>query len=345
MQLRNRCIGTAVSVIVLAVAFASCGGGNGSGTSTTFGSTSPNKALTSVSIGSIPQFTVTTWPLLIAQEQGYFRQQGISPQFTWTFDGVAPLAAGKVDFLNTGADRAVAAAAAGAKTLVLWVTADRLTDGLLVNKSIHSVSQFVGKTIGVSGIGNPDWWVVRQYLAQHGVSPSSVQYLAVSSDAAIKAEVSNGRLAAGMIDEESLYSANGQFGVMLPPTAGVVYPWNAIQTTQAFADSHRAVVVGFLRALIEAVRFLQNPANKAKVIKDVVALGGGETTSDATLSYNAAQHYWPNFSVYHRGIVVPSEITPAVSVLAAEGQSTKRVHVAGLIDNSFYQQALNGLNK
>jgi putative hydroxymethylpyrimidine transport system substrate-binding protein len=122
-------------------------------------------------------------PIIIAQELGYFKQQGLKVNIVAPADPSDPpklVAAGKAD-IAIGYQPELYLQVQGGLPLVrigTLINTPLRAVVVLKSSSIHSLSDFKGATIGysMSGVGTA---ILNTMLANHGVDPKSVNYVDV----------------------------------------------------------------------------------------------------------------------------------------------------------------------
>lgn len=317
----------AVALVALALLGTACNRGGG-------GEPTQEGGVTTIELASIPPFSVTTWPVVVAAHEGYFEEENIEVNFTYTFDGGQLLAGGQADVLNDGADSGVIAAARGKDVIFVAPLAQRVTDGLLVAKDITSVADLAGATLRSSGFGTDEYIAVR-FLEENGLSADEVRFVGVEDDGPALIQLENGEIDGGMFDQGFLLEAerSGDFNVLATPEDLGVYPWNVVQTTRTFAEANPDAVVGFVRALQRAMLFIQDPANRDVVIEAVAAEGEGPAEVEAT--YEAAA----GFELYYFEPLTLADVEPALEFLEYAGEDVQGLDLESLIDNSYLERA------
>jgi NitT/TauT family transport system substrate-binding protein len=153
-----------------------------------------------VSIG-IPSFTnMEELPYHLAEKKGYFKEEGLSPEFILMKSFTIRQAMASESLLyTTAASTGIAAAVSGIDTKILWVASAKTLMFLMAKPDIKSLADLKGKRIGVSGIGSASDIGVRAMLSANGVNPKDMTFLSVgTTDARLVA------LKAGIVDATPL---------------------------------------------------------------------------------------------------------------------------------------------
>jgi NitT/TauT family transport system substrate-binding protein len=295
-----------------------------------------------VTVAGIPPFSITAWPLVIADSGGYFAEEGITVDKIFTFDGGQLLAGDQVNIINDGADSGLLAAQQGKDVIAFAPLAGHITDGLIVKDDIQSVADLAGTTLRTSGAGATDEFLLQKFLEANGVDPTSVEYLPVEDDGAALAQLSAGQIDGGLFDQGLLLEAEqgGIAGaaVLVRPAEFGVYPWNSLQTTRTFADEHGDKLPGFVRAIQRAIAFIQDAANKDKVVTAVLAADNTLDKEGVVDTYDAAK----GFGLYTTAPLTPADIQPAVDFLSASEGQPITVDLTKFIENKYVTEAQAG---
>jgi NitT/TauT family transport system substrate-binding protein len=292
-----------------------------------------------IRVAAIPPFTAFTWPLVVAESEGYFEEEGIGIEETFTFDGAALLAGGQIDVLYEGADSGLLAAEQGQDVIAFGPLVGHVTDGLLVSEDITEIEALPGEALRVSGANATDEFVLERYLEENGVDPESIDYLPVEDDGAALAQLEAGQIAGGMFDQGVLQQAeNGDIEGAAPlvrPIDFGPYPWGALQTTRTWAEEHPEAATGFVRAIQRAMEFIRDPANQATVVQAVLAADESLDQEGVELTYEASGE----FTFYETEPLTPEDIEPAVEYLREAQGEDITVDLERWIDNSYVDQA------
>jgi ABC-type nitrate/sulfonate/bicarbonate transport system substrate-binding protein len=120
-----------------------------------------------------PSMNTSVFALLIAQKEGYFKEEGINLELLSIRGEIAirTTLAGEVDFF-TNAGSAVAAAVRGVPVRLITVFQDKPSWDLISTPDIKSIAQLRGKTIGIMSPEGSLAVVAREILRKNGMDPS-----------------------------------------------------------------------------------------------------------------------------------------------------------------------------
>ena len=217
------------------------------------------------------------WPIWVAQEQGFFRENDIAVNVTPTPGSVYQLVNlidGKFDIAMTAIDNLIAYREGQGEDpkvgpdLVAVMGADQGFLKLVAVPEITSIGELRGKTVSVDarttgyafvlfellergGLREPDYKVERA----GGVLQRFQALMEKKHDATLL--LSPFEVQAEVRGFHTLASASQVLGPYQGLVAGV---------RQAWAANHREALVGYIRAYVKGVDWLYDPANKAEAI-------------------------------------------------------------------------------
>jgi ABC-type nitrate/sulfonate/bicarbonate transport system substrate-binding protein len=294
---------------------------------------------TTVKVGAIGPFTMGTWPLLIADANGYFADEAIEVELTFTFDGGQLLAGGQLDVLGDGADAGLIALQSGKDAIAFAANENHMTDGVIVREEIATVADLEGTTLRTSGAGSTDEFVLARYIEEAGLDPTKVDFQPVEDDGAALVQLGAATIDGGIFDQGLLLEVeqgkHEGVKVLVEPAELGVYPWNMLQTTRSYAEDNPEVITGFIRAWHKAIEFIQDPANKDAVIDVVVGYDETLPREAALGTYDAAK----GFGIYVTDPLTPDDIQPALDYLAKTTDTEVTVTAEEFIDNTYYDKA------
>src|SRR5262252_466582 len=231
----------------------------------------PQMTTIRVAVGGQTQFIYL--PLTLADQLGYFKDEGLSVQIADLRGGSEALAAligGSVDIVAGFYEHTIRARAQG-KHLVMFTLFDRYPGlVLMVGKQhlneVHSIRDLVGKPVGVTAPGSSTDQLVKYILRQHDLNPQSIPVV-TSGISTMLAALEQDRVWAG-VTVDPLASRLDRDGI-----AGVLYdtrteqgttdifggPWPAggFYTTEEFIQQHPRTVQSIVTAGVRALRFLK----------------------------------------------------------------------------------------
>lgn len=253
-----------------------------------------------------PDITIAAVPsadlagVYIAQDDGYFARAGLNVKIVKIAASKAIVAdqlAGKIDLCAGAYTPYISAEAAGKKFAILAegsvMTAG--TRALLVPKGsrLTTLSQLVGKTVGMNATNSIGTLLVSAALQENGVNPASVHFVTDPAGFPTMArELSTGTWDAAFFGQPYLTQGQEQYGetVLYDLTQGALtdLPISGYIVTQAWLRKYPKTAAAFVRA-IEAAQLeadtnpeaarqaLGKSDNLPGVVTDVMAIPGFPT--------------------------------------------------------------------
>jgi ABC-type nitrate/sulfonate/bicarbonate transport system substrate-binding protein len=225
----------------------------------------PSAHAENIKIG-VPSITITTMPLMVAKDAGFFQQEALAAELIVmpAAMNIKVLLSGDIQYATT-VGSAVVAAVRGINVRTAMVFVDKPLLDLVGAPGIGSIQELKGKPVGISSRGGLHDVSMRRILSGSGVDPAQATILTVGGQGAMFAAIKTGRIAAGLLNPPFNFMANrdgmkslafaGNF-VRLPST-GIV---TLAENLERSPDQARRV----MRALTRARTFAKE--NKSKVM-------------------------------------------------------------------------------
>jgi NitT/TauT family transport system substrate-binding protein len=261
----------------------------------------PEKKLTRVRMGLAARST-TTMPYFVAQERGFFREEGLEVELI-VMQAIQTIQAtlGNSTQFGSATGSAVSAAVSGADIKVILAVTDQPSFDLIAQPSITSVQQLRGKKIGTGGIGSLAEILARRILIANKVPLDEVTILATGPTnvtyTALKAKV----IDAAPLQMPLTFTAQDE-GFRKLLSAADVYRsvQGGLATTTTMLNEQPEMVTKVVRAMLRAIRliksdrkyaieFLKGPwvdlgKNPEKVAERVYEVAGPAFLDDGTVS-------------------------------------------------------------
>jgi len=193
-------------------------------------------------------------PYLIARDRGFFREEGLEPEFIFMKAGqnMQALLAGGIDF-GTATGSGIAAAVSGVDVRLVFALTERPSFDLITLPSITSVQQLRGKKLGTSGVGSLAEILARQILIANKIPLEQVTFLPF--DMALKA----GTIDATMLQVPQKFFAIDEGFRKLASGADVYRAvMGGLTTTKATLTERPELVSKTIRATMRAVRLIRS---------------------------------------------------------------------------------------
>lgn len=219
---------------------------------------------------------VTPWPgsaaLYVAQEKGYFKDEGIDATFHSYISGHLGLDAvlsGEADLATVG-DTPMARGALAGKPVVILATLCEINRAVLIvarkDRGILSPDDLRGKKVGVVAGTTADFFL-HIFLTTSYIDPSEVRIVPLETHAVVDA------LVRGEVDAVSTWSPHtivarddlGENAVVLEDPSIYKMTWN-FAATKEFAARHPDRISRVLRAIVRANGFIVKQPGETRAI-------------------------------------------------------------------------------
>jgi ABC-type nitrate/sulfonate/bicarbonate transport system substrate-binding protein len=225
----------------------------------------PSVRAENIKIG-VPSITVTSMPLLIARDAGFFQQEGFSVELVVmpAAMNIKVLLSGDIQYATT-VGSAVVASVRGINVRTAMVFVDKPLLDLVGAPGVDSMQELKGKTVGISSRGGLHDVSMRRILTGSNLDPAQVTVLTVGGQGGMFAAVKSGRIAAGLLNPPFNFMANRD-GMKSLAFAGnfVRLPSTGIVTLTEVLERAPEQTRRLLRALTRARTFAME--NKSKVV-------------------------------------------------------------------------------
>jgi len=204
--------------------------------------------------------------LLIAQKEGYFREEGLNVEVLSIRGEIAirTALAGEIDFF-TNAGSALAAAVRGVPVKIIAVVQDKPSWDLIAQPNIKSIGQLRGATIGVMSPEGSLAVVTREILRKNGIDPTKDANLVVMGGDDVRFPALKGRaIHATLMNPVTSIRAQRE-GFTKLATAGdyVSYIQGGLATTDEKIRQNPSRIARFVRAGLKGLDFYLNKREPA----------------------------------------------------------------------------------
>ena len=233
----------------------------------------PHKAI--FTFGGLNERSGILW---VARDAGIFQKHGIDPTIVNVRNaqvGMSALAGGETQFhVGSATGTSIGAMAGGLDLAFIAGLINKLDGAFVVIPSIRSPADLKGKKIGVQSIGGGVWMFTMLAFEHWGLDPDrdKIQFR-ILGDQSVQAQA----IAQNVIDGGYLsYSYAAQlerqgYRIMADLIKmGIPYQGLGVMARRSLIDKNPELPERALRAIVEAIGFVNNPANKNLVVKSLV---------------------------------------------------------------------------
>lgn len=230
----------------------------------------------SITVGTLPAGDYA--PLYIAQQEGFFEEEGLDVTIEIIAGGavgVTQLVSGELDFTSATWANILAAVSEGLELQVVREGTNANKEGIngvivAENSGFETIEDLRGETLSVNTLQSATEVQLRDCLATGGLEPGDYELVEVPFPE-VGAAVSQGRIAGGLVPEPfiTIGKSQGLKSLFFPSTcnerqqASPLITWN---TSTRFAAENPAVVAAFVRAMDKATELAIDDENIVKEI-------------------------------------------------------------------------------
>jgi ABC-type nitrate/sulfonate/bicarbonate transport system substrate-binding protein len=274
--------------------------------------------------------------LLVARDQGFFRKNDLEAHAIYVRSGavaLSALSAGEAQFYFGSANGSTLGAMAGGLDAVFVAgLSNKLSGAMVVASTIQAPADLKGKNIGIQSFGGGIWMITQLALDHWGldVKRDRINLRIVGDETVLVQSLMQGTIDATYTGYvyASLLKRQG-FRVLADLiNLGIPYQSTAIMTRRGFINSAPATVEKVIRSMVEAIAYIQRPANKASVVATLTKGLQIVRPEEAEEGYEIMK------SVYERRVYPNVDgIDNAIRLLGMSNEKIRSLKGANLIDD------------
>ncbi|HLH26673.1 MAG TPA: ABC transporter substrate-binding protein [Chloroflexota bacterium] len=232
------------------------------------------------------------WPTWVGQAKGFFAARGITLDVTITPripDAARALASGSYATGGFIPDTALLAVLQGAPIALVGTQTERATYKLAVSPATTGYADLRGKTLAAGAVNDVTAGMLIRTLRQNGVTPGEYELVAVGSTPERYAALTSGQAAGVLLTppidvraEREGYRMLANLAETLPP-----YAYGGLLVNRDWAADHRDTTVRWLAGMLDSVRWLNDPANRAEAVRILMDVAKSNE-EDTEIAYTAA---------------------------------------------------------
>jgi len=233
-------------------------------------------------------------PLWIADEEGYFKKQGLDVKqvnISGGTQGAQMMVTGGVDVSYDDPITCIVSTAGGIPVNVIVGGTPSLAYLIVGGPEIKNIADVKGKRVGSSGLGlSASRLALLVGLRRFGIDADKgqVTIVAAGQEPERIAGLSTGAIAATVISPEYRTKLE-QLGVnMLADLRTLNIPWetSSVITTAKNVQTKRDMLERVVRAILQAHAFILNPANRTRVVEVMTTQLALKSQQDAAAVYD-----------------------------------------------------------
>ncbi len=274
--------------------------------------------------------------LIVAQNQGFFRKYKLEVQLVLMPSApiaFSALSAGESHFYyGTASGTSLGAILNGLDGVFVAGFINKLVGAFAVGKDIKTPNDLKGKQIGVASLGGGNWMYTMIAFDHWGIDPKrdNITFRIIGNTGVRAQSIASGIIAGSMLGYTFATNLRRDGYPILADVADLNIPFQdtALYTRKSFVAQHPETVENVIRALFDAVVFIQEPANKNAVLRDLVQWLRLSKTEDALEGYEFMR------KMYTRRIYPTVDgIRTAIRVIGTTNEKFRGLKAEELVDD------------
>ena len=279
--------------------------------------------------------------LFVADDQGFFRKYGLDIKLVHVRSGpigLSALSAGESQFYNGSVTGATLGSNAGGLDAVFIAgLINKLTGAFVVNPVIKTPADLKGKNIGVQSMGGGIWMFTMLAFDHWGLDPKrdNIRFRVIGDEAVLAHAVATQVIDGSYLGYTFASIVERQGFRVLADLAklGIPYQGTGILARRSYINAAPDTAEKLLRALVDAISFIQEPANKAQATKSLAKGLHLPRVEDA------AEGYGRMVGMFDRRIYPNIEgLRNAIRLLGTVNEKIRRLKAEDLVDDSFVKK-------
>ena len=216
--------------------------------------------------------TAFDWDSFVAEDRGFFAAENLEVTVSYMAPDlpIKALMAGTVDLAKSGTHFGIIAAARGADVKIVGGSVYGYPYDLISQPRFQSLAELRGQTIAGANPASITTVIFKDVMARQGVGPAEYSLLWVGGSKERFQALQSGQVAASLAESPpfNFRSVDSGKKVLLRYSEHV----KDLQYTSYFASSKpgghaRPLVARYLRAVIQAMRWLNDPGNEKEAVQ------------------------------------------------------------------------------
>lgn len=274
--------------------------------------------------------------LWVARDSGIFQKYGIDPMIVNVRNaqvGMSALAGGETQFhVGSATGTSIGAMAGGLDLAYIAGLINKLDGAFMVNPSIKTPADLKGKKVGVQSIGGGVWMFSMLAFEHWGLNPErdNIQFRIIGDQSVLAQAITQNIIDGGYLGyaygaqlERQGYRMLGDLMKM-----GIPYQGLGMIAKRSLIDRTPEIPERTLRALVEAIAYINNPSNKSAVVKTLMKELRLGKVEDAQTGYEMMR------TLYDKKIYPNAEgLRNVVRLLGRTSEQIRKIKVEDIIDD------------
>lgn len=296
-----------------------------------FAAAAPYKAV--YTFGGLNERSGILW---VARDAGIFQKHGIDPTIVNVRNaqvGMSALAGGETHFhVGSATGTSIGAMAGGLDLAYIAGLINKLDGAFMVNPSIKTPADLKGKKIGVQSIGGGVWMFSMLALEHWGLSPErdNIQFRIIGDQSVLAQAITQNIIDGGYLGYAYGAQLERQGYRMLADLMklGIPYQGLGMIAKRSLIDRTPEIPERTLRAVVEAIAYTNNPANRAAIVKTLTRELRLSKVEDAQAGYEMMR------TLFDKRIYPNVEgLRNVVRLLGKSSEPIRKLKVEDIIDD------------
>jgi ABC-type nitrate/sulfonate/bicarbonate transport system substrate-binding protein len=274
---------------------------------------------------------------IVAREKGFFARENIDVDVTYMTPDlvIKALLAGTVDLSRSGAHFGLIPAARGGEIKIIGGSTYGYPYQVIGQPQLKSLVDLKGQKIAGASLASITTTIFKDVMQRQGIPPTAYTLLFVGGSPERFQAVSSGQVAASLAEAPpfNFRSIDAGRKVLLNYSDEIKnLLYTAYFASNKSLAQNRALFTRFMKAMGQAMRWLNDPANEKAVIEVMMQrLKIDEATAERTYKFMVPE----NKAFRGEGAIDVAGLTEMIRLLAADQMIPKREPWEAFVDPSF----------
>ena len=271
-------------------------------------------------------------PVYVAQEKGFFKDEGLDVQFVMFNSGstnLQSLMGGDIQMMGSAFVETLGGRAAGYDIKNFWGICNLMPFELYSTAKFTSIKEAKGKRFAISRFGSLTDFLTRATLQHHGIDPKEVTILQIGSTPARFAALSAGAVDASVVwfPVTEIAKAQGFRKLFDLKDMFPEWPYETFAARESWLAKERGDVTKFLRAYQRGVKHTwDSKDDSVRAMRKYVKI-------DPAYAPAGYDQYRTSFPL--NGVIAEKVIPTVIDQEFENGRLKRRITVDEMIDRSF----------
>jgi len=271
-------------------------------------------------------------PVYVAQEKGFFKDEGLDVQFVMFNSGstnLQSLMGGDIQMMGSAFVETLGGRAAGYDIKNFWGICNLMPFELYSAAKFTSIKEAKGKRFAISRFGSLTDFLTRATLQHHGIDPKEVTILQIGSTPARFAALSAGAVDASVVwfPVTEIAKAQGYRKLFDLKDMFPEWPYETFAARESWLAKERSDVIKFLRAYQRGVKHTwDSKDDSVRAMRKYVKI-------DPAYAPAGYDQYRTSFPL--NGAIAEKVIPTVIDQEFENGRLKRRITVEEMIDRSF----------